>query len=221
MGLTYTRIPSPEISSLKVGQLRANLRLPFRDRLFGLMLLAWMFMGLGNLMMIPLRVEYLANPLYGINASNETVSLLLITVVSIARLLSTKIWGAAFDRFNIITVRCLLNLTFVASIVTFFSSTNIWQIGIGAALLGAAFGGGGVMWTLWVTKVAPPDQVSAYMSMHTFTTGLRMTVAPFLGYAALAMGSPQIAATIACGLIVTSTIIFLRLRPQLKTGRTG
>jgi len=216
MALTFTRIPSPVMGSLQAGDLRSNLLLPLQDRLFGAMLVAWMFMGLGNLMMIPLRVEYLANPAYGINASNETVSLLLISVVSIARLLSTKLWGAAFDRFNFITVRCLLNLTFMASIVVFFSSDRLWQIGIGAGLLGIAFGGGGVMWTLWVTKVAPPDKVSAYMSMHGFTTGLRMTAAPFIGYAAINLGNPQIAGLIAVCLIAFATLIFLRLRPLLQ-----
>ena len=213
--LTFTRIPSPMATQLKVGNFRENLALPFQDRLFGTMLGAWMLMGLGNLMLIPLRVEYLANPTYGINASNETISFILVITVSAFRLLSTIFWGYAFDRLNLITVRCLLNALFMVSITCFFIGDQLWLITAGAALLGAAFGGGGVMWTLWVTKVAPPDRVSNYMSMHTFTTGLRMTLAPFLGYTALTMGNPQIAALTALSFIGVSTVLFIRLRPAL------
>ena len=33
-----------------------------QDRLFRRVLISWMLLGFGNLMMLPLRVEYLANP---------------------------------------------------------------------------------------------------------------------------------------------------------------
>ncbi|MEZ5302399.1 MAG: hypothetical protein R3F11_17460 [Verrucomicrobiales bacterium] len=43
-------------------------------------------------------------------------------------------------------------------------------------------GGGNIAWSLWVTKLAPADRVAEYMSVHTFTTGLRGMAAPFLGF---------------------------------------
>jgi MFS family permease len=188
----------------------------WEDKLFGAVLIAWMLMGLGNLMLIPLRVEYLANPEYGINATNAQISIILVSVVLTFRVLSTKIWGFFFDRMNVITLRIILNILFVISIVLFFFSTNLYIMSLGTALLGMAFGGGGIMWTLYVTKIAPPDKVTVYMSVHGFLTGMRMTIAPFIGYSLLAWISPRETAWIAISLIFASTLIFIPLRPLIE-----
>ncbi|HEY6227828.1 MAG TPA: hypothetical protein VI282_11965, partial [Verrucomicrobiae bacterium] len=45
------------------------LRFVKTDRVLRMTLIAWMLMGLANLMMLPMRVEYLANPKYGLNLS--------------------------------------------------------------------------------------------------------------------------------------------------------
>jgi len=206
------RIPSDSASSLQTRNVIQNLSVAWQDRLFAIILVAWMLMGLGNLMLIPLRVEYLANPDYGINASNAQISALLVSTVLGFRVISTKVWGFFFDRINMITLRVILNTVFILSIAFFFFTTNLWLMAIGSALLGTAFGGGGIMWTLYVTKIAPPDKVTAYMSVHGFMTGLRMTIAPFLGYAVMIHMSPRAAAVDAIVLILLSTVIFIPLR---------
>lgn len=209
------RIPSESARTLQSRNPLGNLAIAWEDRLFGTMLFAWMLMGLGNLMLIPLRVEYLANPEYGINASNAQVSFLLISVVLTFRLISTKIWGFLFDRINVIIIRVLLNMVFMGSIVFFFFTDKLWLMGIGCAFLGTAFGGGGIVWSLYVTKIATPDKVASYMSVHSFMTGLRMALAPFIGYSVLELSHPSFAAWIALLLIGISTLIFLPLKPLL------
>ena len=209
------RIPSEPASSLDTENPIRSLAIAWHDRLFGIMLFAWMLMGLGNLMMIPIRVEYLANPLYGINASNTQISALLISTVLTFRLLSTKIWGFLFDRINVVILRVSLNMVFGASIIFFFFTDRIWVMGIGCALLGTAFGGGGILWSLYVTKIAPPDKVATYMSVHSFMTGLRMAVAPLIGYRVMEFTHPSFAAWIALVLIGVSTLIFLPLKPLI------
>lgn len=210
------RIPSGPAHTLQAPNPLRNLLEAWRDRLFRAMLVAWMLMGLGNLMLIPLRVEYLANPAYGINASNAQISALLISTVLTFRLLSTKIWGLLFDRLNVVTLRITLNLVFTLSIVLFFFTDNLWVMGAGCALLGTAFGGGGILWTLYVTKIAPPDRVASYMSVHSFLTGFRMALAPFIGYAVMGISHPAAAAWLALLLIGCSTLIFLPLRKQIE-----
>lgn len=208
-------IPSEMAWTLQSRNPLRSMAIAWQDRLFGLMLTAWMLMGLGNLMMIPIRVEYLANPAYGINASNTQISALLISTVLAFRLISTKIWGFFFDRINVVVLRISLNLVFAASIIFFFFTDQLWLIAIGCALLGTAFGGGGILWALYVTKIAPPEEISSYMSVHSFLTGVRMAIAPIIGYSVTEYTHPVFAAWIALVLIGLSTIIFLPLKPLI------
>jgi hypothetical protein len=209
------RIPSEPAHTLQARNPVRGLAVAWQDRLFFRMLIAWMLMGMGNLMLIPIRVEYLANPAYGINASNAQISALLISTVLAFRLLSTKLWGHFFDRVNVIVLRVFLNSVFMASIACFFFTDRLWLMAVGCALLGAAFGGGGILWALYVTKIAPPDKVAAYMSVHSFTSGIRMALAPFVGYAVMQIAHPAMAAWIALLFIGVSTLIFLPLRGRI------
>ena len=38
------------------------------------------------------------------------------------------------------------------------------------------------MFNLWVTKLAPVAHIADYMSVHTFFAGIRILIAPFLGF---------------------------------------
>ena len=86
---------------------------------------------------------------------------------------------------------------------------------VGMICLGFAMGGGGVIWNLWVTKVAPPEEVTSYMSVHTFSTGIRGTLAPFLGFFIIAQFNPQIAGIAASILVIGSMIMFQMIKPKL------
>ena len=68
------RFESKHITHQHTGNPWQNLSLIWQDRFFGYLLGAWMLLGLGNLITLPIRIEYLADPKYGINASNTTIS---------------------------------------------------------------------------------------------------------------------------------------------------
>ena len=55
------------------------------DRLFASMLLAWMIMGLGIIMTLPLRIEYLGGS-NGLGLSNEQIALVTVVIFSICLL---------------------------------------------------------------------------------------------------------------------------------------
>lgn len=211
----YSRIPSRRETGVKMLNPLDHLELVRRDKIFQQMLIGWMLMGLGNLMTIPLRAEYLANPAYGLSLSNTEISLLLVTVVAVFRILSTYLWGWLFDRFDLIVTRIGVNICFMINILVFFHAHSFWSLCIGTAMLGVALGGGGIIWQIWVTKVAPPHLVGAYMSIHGGLTGLRTFAAPFLGYALVDWGQPTLAAWVAAGLILASTLLFLPMRGKL------
>jgi len=81
---------------------------------------------------------------------------------------------------NFFVLRFILNGIFVVSILFYFLVGQFWAFVLGSFLLGFAFSGGAVAWSLWVTKVAPADEVADYMSVHTCMTGARALVAPLI-----------------------------------------
>jgi hypothetical protein len=94
------------------------------DRVFRSTLISWMFMGFANLMMLPLRVEYLANPKYELMLRPDTIALLASVVPNLARLVMSPIWGWLFDRMNFFVMRMTLNLGFAIGILAFFTSDS-------------------------------------------------------------------------------------------------
>ncbi|MGE9294080.1 MAG: MFS transporter, partial [Puniceicoccales bacterium] len=180
------RIPSQPLDRKANANPFKSLSVMWKDKLFGWLLLCWMVIGTSNLMTIPLRIEYMADPRYGINATNFEIALVTFIVPMIIRMLSTKVWGFLFDKINFIVWRVCVNACFFTGFLIYFNSHSLPLLGLGMAFIGAAMGGGSIGWTLWVTKLAPSSEVSKYMSAHAALTGLRGTLAPFIGYWVLA-----------------------------------
>jgi MFS family permease len=186
------------------------------DRRLRLTLIAWMFMGFGNLMLLPLRVEYLAEPGYGIGADAATITLLTVTVPSVCRLVSLPVFGLVFDRLSFFSSRIVVNVLFAAYVAAFFTGTSSVGLVAGAVVLGIASAGGDLMWNLWVTKFAPPDRVADYMGLHTFSTGLRAVAAPLVGFAVIERLPLGTVAALAAGMMVVAS---MALVPEARAER--
>jgi len=209
-----TRPLSPDGSA---HPLRA-LRFVREDRLFRRTLVCWMFMGFANLMMLPLRVEYLANPKYGLALSVGMIALLTGVVPNLVRLLLSPAWGYLFDQMNFFTLRVALNAGYAIGILTFFTSNSLSGMICGAIVFGVSNAGGDVAWSLWVTKFAPPDRVADYMSVHTFLTGVRGVLAPLCAFYLANHFSLEMLALISAALILTATLLLV---PEIKFGRSA
>jgi len=142
----------------------------------------------------------------------------MLVVPAAARILSTKMWGHFFDRLHFVTTRNLLNIFFFASIGFFFFTTNLYILGLAMVCQGLAFGGGKIFWSLWVTKIAPEEKASSYMSIHMALTGLRGTLAPFIGYYILSRSTPSSVAIGGMLLIGIAIVLFqlVRNHPRLR-----
>jgi predicted MFS family arabinose efflux permease len=175
-----------------------------------------MLLGLGNLITMPIRIEYLANPDYGINADNTTIAFLLLVVPASARILSTKMWGRVFDKLHLITTRNLLNIFFLLGIGGFFFTKNLVILTFAMILVGLATGGGKIIWSLWVTKIAPEEKASSYMTIHMALTGVRGTLAPFIGYWILSRSAPTHVAIVGMILIALSIVLFELVRSHKR-----
>jgi MFS family permease len=173
-------------------------------------------MGFGNLMLLPLRVEYLARPSYGIAATAATITLLTVTVPSVVRLACIPLFGRLFDRMTFFAARILVNLLFAAYVVAFFSGTSWIALALGAVVFGVATAGGDLLWALWVTKFAPAGRVADYMGLHTFFTGVRAVIAPVVAFAVVERLSLGWIAVLAAGLMVVSSALLV---PEARVDR--
>lgn len=185
------------------------------DRVFRATLISWMFMGFANLMMLPLRVEYLANPRYGLALRPDAIAMLTGVVPNLARLVMSPIWGWVFDRTNFFVLRMSLNIGFALGIVSFFTSESTLGLVVAAVTFGVSTAGGDVAWSLWVTKIAPADRVADYMSVHTFFTGLRGLIAPIVGFALVAHFSMISMGVVSAALILAATLMLV---PEARRG---
>ena len=193
------------------------------DTLFRQTLIAWMFLGFANLMMVPLRVEYLANPKYGITLHGAVptvgaIAFLTGVLPNVARLLMNPLWGWLFDRMNFFLLRVMLNFGFMLGILTFFTSDSLPGLVLGAVFYGISIAGGDVAWSLWVTKFAPPERVADYMAVHTFFTGVRGVVAPLVAFQLASVLPLKAVGWISAGLIFIGSAILV---PEIKLGRAG
>jgi len=184
------------------------------DKLFRRTLICWMLMGFANLMMFPLRVEYLGSPKF-LNLSVQMVTLLVLVIPNIARLALSPLWGHLFDRMNFFALRVTLNIGFALGILTFFTSNSLLGLIIGGVIFGISNAGGDVAWSLWVTKFAPPGRVADYMSVHTYLTGCRGVLAPLLAFYLIHHWTLWAMAAFSAALIIGATLLLL---PELKFG---
>tara|TARA_Y100000758_G_scaffold287961_1_gene239694 strand:- start:240 stop:1469 length:1230 start_codon:yes stop_codon:yes gene_type:complete len=209
-------MPSKVIEKTSHNHPFGNFEYVIKDREFGYVLFTWFIMGFANLWVLPLRVDYVASSTYGIEASPLIVALIITIIPETIRFLFIPFWARLFDHMNFIVLRMILNVLFGMGIALFFISKNLLIIGTGSALIGLAFAGGSIAWALWVTKYAPPEKVSAYMSVHVCLTGIRGTIGPMIGYWTAAQVGATMTGWISCGLMILATIMLL---PEIKHGR--
>lgn len=193
-----------------------SLRFVKTDRVLRMTLAAWMLMGTANLMMLPMRVEYLANPKYGLNLNESEIAFLIGVIPNVARLVLSPVWGWLFDRMNFFVLRAVLNIGFAVGILSFFTSDSLSGLLLGGIVFGASNAGGDIAWSLWVTKFAPPDRIADYMSVHTFFTGLRGVAAPLIAFHLVnryAIGGIGIF----CAVLIFLSILFLV--PEMRIGK--
>ncbi len=212
------RMPTKAVETVDHVNPFGNLKYAISDRSFGYVLLTWFIMGFANLWTLPLRVDFVTSSEYGIEGSAMLVALIITVIPETVRLIFIPVWARLFDRMNFVVLRMILNALFGVGVGLFFISKNPWIIGSGSALIGASFAGGSIAWSLWVTKYAPPDKTTAYMSVHVFLTGVRGTVGPMIGYWAAGLIGPANIGLLSCAMMLFATVMLI---PEIKHARRG
>lgn len=217
-----SRIPSKKLKDSGGSNPLRAMRFVKKDALFRNTLICWMLMGSANLMMLPLRVEYLANPRYHQSLDVKTIALLIGVIPNLVRLIMSPVWGWLFDHVNFFALRVILNLGFALGILSFFTSNSFDGLLLAAIIYGISNAGGDVAWSLWVTKFAPSEHVADYMSVHTFFTGIRGVIAPIVAFQLAAANVPlQTLAIVCVGMIVLASLLLLIELKSDKQGRAA
>jgi len=177
---------------------------------FRRLLVSWMILGVGNLLSFSLFVEYITNKEYGFDLSENHVSIITTVIPETCFFVFVLIWGRLFDRLNFYLLRCILNAFFAAGIIFYFMGDGLWALYLGIGLHGVARAGGNVVWSLWVTKFSDAEHVAEYMSVHTFLTGCRGVIAPFLAFPLAAAFGPFWVGGLSAVLIVIATAIIMK-----------
>ncbi|MES2309067.1 MAG: MFS transporter, partial [Verrucomicrobiota bacterium] len=131
-------------------------------------------------------------------------------IPNIARFIMSGIWGWLFDHVSFYRLRMVLNVSFALATLTFFTGNTMNGFIFGSILYGIGIAGGDVAWALWVTKFSPPQHVAEYMSVHTFMTGLRGIIAPWVGFWIADHFSISTAAWIGALMILIATLMLLK-----------
>ena len=211
------RIPSVPLHDNGTAHPLHAMRFVREDRVFRQTLIVWMFMGFANLMMLPMRVEYLGNPVHGLARSAAEIAFLTGVVPNLARLVMNPVWGWLFDRMNFFALRTTLNCGFALGILAFFTSDSTTGLIVGAIIYGISNAGGDVAWGLWVTKFAPPGRVADYMGVHTFLTGVRGIAAPMIAFQLVQHYSLAALGWFSAILILAATLLLL---PEIRRSRS-
>ncbi len=218
LGKAYAiwHMPSNKIEEHNHANPFAHMKLVIQDRAFGYVLLTWFIMGFANLWVLPLRIDYITSSVYGIEGSALFVATIITIIPDFMRAFSAPLLAKLFDRINFVILRMIINVLFACGILLFFLTKDPVVIGLGSALIGIAFGGGTVAWSLWVTKYAPPGKVAAYMSVHVFLTGVRGTLGPLIGFWTVQQIGPTAIGMVSFAMMMVATLMLI---PEIKRGR--
>lgn len=217
----FRRIPSAPLEPEPGHFPYRSLRLLRQNRYFLWLIIMWMFMGFGNLMMMPLRIKVLVEPQFGYQYSPLMVAFLTSVIPPLTIFLFARLWGRLFDKMNFFLLRMVLNIFFIISIGSYFLLGNLVGLLFGAFMLGMAFAGGNVAWSLWVTKIAPAGEVADYMSVHTMMTGLRGLIAPLIAIPLVEVLPLYWVVAISIGLMLISVVMLIPELHSIQRRRKG
>ena len=169
--------------------LRAALSLLRHDRNFTWFMLLQFGLGLSNLAGVAALQVYINGSQY-LAATPQQAALLTGVIPPLFMFFSFQIWGRIFDRVNIVTYRALASLTMAIGFVLYPLKQSLAAAFAGAIIWGIGRSGGQLAWSIGVLSFARHGQAATYMGLHTFLTGIRGVLAPFIGVWCLSSGLP-------------------------------
>ncbi len=182
----------------------ANLGLLWSDRRFGKFMLLQTILGFSNLMCGPALVSLIK----GQNANYLEASVVLSAAPTLVMVLTMPLWGRVLQGMSPWRARSIQSLIWIVGFAFIaFSGASIWLVIAGQAVVGAATGGGSLLWSLQQMYFARKEDVPKYMGIHCTLTGMRGLVAPFVGVALMGLIGAHGVFFVAAGGFVAAEIL--------------
>ncbi len=201
-----------------------------RDQRFAQYCVAQSFMGMANLMTVPVVVAVVTQQMsVGVSQGFWISTGLIQALPQLVRLGSLARWARLFDRVGVVRFRAynvcfwVISLSFgaVATIVVLHSERfggaalplAVALFALRGATSGIGLGGGALAWNLGHLHFAKSDEAEVYMGIHVFLTGVRGVVAPLLGMWLFATIG-WVVWMVALASSLTSLVLFVRMARQ-------
>ncbi|MFW7379989.1 MAG: hypothetical protein ACOH5I_14340 [Oligoflexus sp.] len=136
-------------------------------------------LGLSNIAGVTVMQIYVNDQNF-LNASPASAAWVTGVLPPLFMFLSIRIWGAVFDRISIVWYRALTSLAMAIGFAI-YPLLGISGAMIGALIWGIGRGGGQLAWSIGILTFAGEKRSAEYLAVHTFLTGVRGVMAPFIG----------------------------------------
>jgi hypothetical protein len=184
--LVYGRIrearaadPGPELLGSAAETFREFLRVWREDRAFRRYETFFFVFGFANIMTIPLTQIHAVEVL---GANYFDLAMINVVLVQGLMAFSMATWGRRLDASNPSRLRGFLNLILAVDFVALAVAPSIGWVYAGRVFRGVAMGGGTLLWMLgplWFAGDSKKDAI--YTGIHAVLTGIRWSLAPFVG----------------------------------------
>lgn len=213
--LWYLNLPVDDEGKTERFSFRDAINIIHNDRNFALFMLWQFFLGFFNIAGMAVMLLYINNKEF-LALGPELAALLIGGIPPAAMFLSVRWWGGLFDRISIVNFRFITSICMALGFLLYASYSSLIALFIGAAIWGIGRGGGQLAWSIGVLSFATQQKALLYLSIHTFLTGVRGTIAPFIAVWFIDQGiAPQdIFLYVSLGVVLSASLILISVRPS-------
>jgi predicted MFS family arabinose efflux permease len=150
------------------------------------------------------------------------LTLIIIGLIpNVVRFIFSNFWAGVYDKINFLHIRMINTGIIAIGTLLFYMTRSIPVIILAQIIMHIGFSASPFLWTLWVTKVAPPTETRNYMSVHTFLCGIRGILGAFLGFLFLQRFSMAAVGYVSFALLIISLLILFPLmnHPMIQSNR--
>ena len=145
----------------------------------------WMGVYGGGSLMLTSQLVVILTDRLGMPPGRQIAMLAVLPLLAMP--LCVPMWARLFDGGHVVRYRARQGWVLVLAVAILSAGTLAdleWVLWVGAVVLGIAYAGANLGWSLGHNDFASPGRAQQYMGVHVTLTGLRGMVAPPLGIAA-------------------------------------
>jgi hypothetical protein len=145
----------------------------------------WQFLNGASFLLMAAPLMFMVSREMTDAATEYTLATIVLQLVPmVTSIVFSQAWAPLFDRVHVAVFRVAQGFVSLAALSLLFGSAMLdllWLVAVAQFLVGISNAAGNLAWNLGQYDFAPPEKTAAYMGVHVMLTGLRGSVAPFIG----------------------------------------